>query len=184
MKVSAPGKLVVSGEYAVLEGAPAVVTAVSTRAMAQSLQNRAHPTAPEINAALNLARDLVAIPKQLLRRITAESQSRDFAAKDLDDVEFRAEAPHEGLGDQQRPCEQQKRAWTPQAVLGAKAKQGRQGLAHGDLCQRLITDLAEQGRQIRLQRAPVSIVASEPELPILISNGPHVAPHYGIEDPR
>ena len=34
MKVSAPGKMMISGEYAVLEGAPAIVAAVQTRALA------------------------------------------------------------------------------------------------------------------------------------------------------
>jgi phosphomevalonate kinase len=53
---SAPGKLLLSGEYAVLEGAPAVVTAVQTRAFARFVPGPAEgPEHPEGLAARRLA---------------------------------------------------------------------------------------------------------------------------------
>ena len=42
MKVSAPGKMMISGEYAVLEGAPAIVAAVQTRALAWVFDGAEH----------------------------------------------------------------------------------------------------------------------------------------------
>jgi phosphomevalonate kinase len=51
MRVAAPGKLLLSGAYAVLEGAPALVMAVDRRAVADGDQPAVTPT-PEVLAAL------------------------------------------------------------------------------------------------------------------------------------
>ena len=51
MKVFAPGKLVLTGAYAVLEGAPAVVVAVNRGAIADISRKALSPT-PEVHAAL------------------------------------------------------------------------------------------------------------------------------------
>ncbi len=51
MKVAAPGKLLLAGAYAVLEGAPAVVVAVNRYAVADGDRRAASPT-PEVCAAL------------------------------------------------------------------------------------------------------------------------------------
>lgn len=51
MKVFAPGKLVLTGAYAVLEGAPAIAVAVSRGAVADPSRSAAAPT-PEVRAAL------------------------------------------------------------------------------------------------------------------------------------
>ena len=51
MKARAPGKLVLSGAYAVLEGAPAIVTAVDRYVTADPAR-RAELVTPEVNAAL------------------------------------------------------------------------------------------------------------------------------------
>lgn len=59
LRVSAPGKLMLSGEYAVLDGAPAVVASVDARAV---VTLPAHPSdrgrgaPPEVNATWRLAR--------------------------------------------------------------------------------------------------------------------------------
>lgn len=54
MKVAAPGKLLLAGAYAVLEGAPAVVVAVDRYAVADGDRRAARPT-PEVRAALGSA---------------------------------------------------------------------------------------------------------------------------------
>jgi phosphomevalonate kinase len=54
IRVSAPGKMMISGEYAVLEGAEAIVAAVDRRAYA-SLSPSAPPPAPEVLAAFREA---------------------------------------------------------------------------------------------------------------------------------
>lgn len=54
MKARAPGKLVLSGAYSVLEGAPAVVTAVDRHAYADSARTPSIVT-PEVRAALGTA---------------------------------------------------------------------------------------------------------------------------------
>jgi phosphomevalonate kinase len=51
ISVSAPGKLMITGEYAVLEGAEAVVAAVGRRAYAQLTPGSQPPVAPEAHAA-------------------------------------------------------------------------------------------------------------------------------------
>jgi phosphomevalonate kinase len=51
MKVRAPGKLVLTGAYAVLDGAPAIVAAVDRYALADGSQQSSHPTL-EVRAAL------------------------------------------------------------------------------------------------------------------------------------
>ncbi len=51
MKARAPGKLVLSGAYAVLEGAPAIVTAVDRYALADCAREAERVT-PEVSAAL------------------------------------------------------------------------------------------------------------------------------------
>jgi phosphomevalonate kinase len=58
MRVFAPGKLVLTGAYAVLEGAPAIVLAVSRGAYADSTRVAPSPT-PEVRAALG---DAVSAP--------------------------------------------------------------------------------------------------------------------------
>ena len=50
MKTRAPGKLVLSGAYAVLEGAPAIATAVDRFVVADALRTTPSPT-PEVTAA-------------------------------------------------------------------------------------------------------------------------------------
>ena len=56
--VSAPGKLFVGGEYAVLEGAPAVVTTVDRRAVATTI-DRPVPASPVLTAVADaVAREL------------------------------------------------------------------------------------------------------------------------------
>jgi len=52
---SAPGKLFLSGEWAVLEGAEAVVTAVSRRAVAHPMDGPAPPPSPVLDAVLRRA---------------------------------------------------------------------------------------------------------------------------------
>ena len=51
MKAIAPGKLVLTGAYAVLDGAPAIVVAVDRHAVADASRT-ARSAAPEIRAAL------------------------------------------------------------------------------------------------------------------------------------
>jgi phosphomevalonate kinase len=51
VKARAPGKVVISGAYAVLEGAPAIVSAVDRYAVADSSRQAEQPT-PEVRAAL------------------------------------------------------------------------------------------------------------------------------------
>ena len=51
MRVTAPGKLVLTGAYAVLDGAPAVVMAIDRRAIADNTKVDRHPT-PEVRAAV------------------------------------------------------------------------------------------------------------------------------------
>jgi phosphomevalonate kinase len=51
MRAAAPGKLVVTGAYAVLEGAPAIVFAVDRLAIADTATTTDRPTA-EVRAAL------------------------------------------------------------------------------------------------------------------------------------
>ena len=51
MKASAPGKIVISGAYAVLEGAPAIASAVDRFVVADTAGVAARPT-PEVLAAL------------------------------------------------------------------------------------------------------------------------------------
>jgi phosphomevalonate kinase len=55
MKAAAPGKVVISGAYAVLEGAPAIVSAVSRYAIADSRLGAERAT-PEVRAAIGDAR--------------------------------------------------------------------------------------------------------------------------------
>jgi len=59
LSVSAPGKLMLSGEYAVLDGAPAVVAAVGARAVAELAASEAHAPSipPEVTATWRLARE-------------------------------------------------------------------------------------------------------------------------------
>jgi len=52
VKVAAPGKLLLSGAYAVLDGAPALVVAVDRRAIADGATRATNPT-PEVLAALS-----------------------------------------------------------------------------------------------------------------------------------
>lgn len=54
MKARAPGKIVISGAYAVLEGAPAIATAVDRFAVADAARVEASPT-PEVLAAFQAA---------------------------------------------------------------------------------------------------------------------------------
>ena len=55
MRAYAPGKLVLTGAYAVLERAPAIVVAVSRGAYADSSRTSSSPT-PEVRAALGVDR--------------------------------------------------------------------------------------------------------------------------------
>jgi len=57
MGASAPGKILLVGEYAVLEGAPALVAAVGARAEAHPAAPGARPSQPEARAALRRAED-------------------------------------------------------------------------------------------------------------------------------
>jgi phosphomevalonate kinase len=59
LRVSAPGKLMLSGEYAVLDGAPAIVAAVDARAVAHLATDDTHAASipPEVAATWALARE-------------------------------------------------------------------------------------------------------------------------------
>jgi phosphomevalonate kinase len=73
MGASAPGKLLLAGEYAVLEGAPAIVTAVQARAFALFVEGPADgPDHPEGAAARTLAETRFgAVPARLTIDATA-----------------------------------------------------------------------------------------------------------------
>jgi phosphomevalonate kinase len=66
VRVAAPGKLLLSGAYAVLEGAPALVVAVDRVAVADGSQPAPRPT-PEVLAALSAA-EAPRVDASLLRR--------------------------------------------------------------------------------------------------------------------
>lgn len=73
---SAPGKALLCGEYAVLEGAPAVVAAVDRR-VSVSWTDDTEPAPPEVEAALVRAQDECGrVPGSLVLDVTALQQDR------------------------------------------------------------------------------------------------------------
>lgn len=108
MRVDAPGKLVLSGAYAVLRGAPAVVSAVDRRVMADT-QRPATFRAPEVTAGVQLLGGERALP---------------FYDADA----LRSSARKLGLGSSAAICV---------ASLGALLAQDHPGLGEKDLREKL-----------------------------------------------
>lgn len=77
--VTAPGKLFLIGEYAVLEGGPAVVAAVNRRAVAQYLPGL-EPMSPVVAAAVRAARAEIGEASSALPEGSVLAASDDFVA--------------------------------------------------------------------------------------------------------
>jgi phosphomevalonate kinase len=99
MIVSAPGKLMIAGEYAVLYGAPAVVAAVSRRAYSRSVHDSHEPPDGSGSAGAGSPGGFVRGPEVVLARTLAEremgSVSGDMV---LDTTELREQGKKLGLG--------------------------------------------------------------------------------------